>query len=592
MKTFKFSRFAPELLLSVSVLLLAIGLPSSAHAERGVAITHQFHHTKPSTKALTVDSDGSLYGFDFGSAYGAFRITPAGVVSQPVGGEGLEFVSGFTKAPDGNLYGVTAVGSIHRWTPGAGLTKIADVGSEWFLPGGLAVDSAGHLYVDVQARANGASAVLRFTPAGVLTVLTSFDDPALLLDTVENLTILPDGFLYATAYNQTTGGIALIRMSLPSGAATVVIADIGYTYQLLSAPGRGLHGLRSGDVTRLSPDDGVSVLTTFDGSIDQIAANAAGLVFGIGPDQIVFMDPSGPATTVFANDDQDPALNALAISGDGLISFGERAAELGVEGTRVRQLQPDGIATPTPFATLPYDSDGNFPLSPLATGLDGNFYGIAQIGSSAGRGVFFQVRPDGAYTNVRDLGEAGDPLEVTCAPVTGADGAFYFAGYDEEYDSRIYRITATGTLSQLPITTSVLNWAAVFVNGGSLHGLSDFGSRGIHRIPMSGATTLVAAIADDGREIVPRVAVSPDGDMSFYLRGQFATPNELVRVTSTGATESVYPFEGFLLNPGPSAGADGSLNGVSYDSNLDETSFFTASPSGTVTEYPLAACRG
>jgi uncharacterized repeat protein (TIGR03803 family) len=70
-------------------------------------------------------------------------------------------------------------------------------------------------------------------------------------------------------------------------------------------------------------------------------------------------------------------------------------------------------------------TDGEGPAAGLTLAADGNFYGTAFSGGSAGLGVVFKVTPSGQYTDLHDFTGSGDGIFPLAPPIQASDGSLY-----------------------------------------------------------------------------------------------------------------------------------------------------------------------
>ncbi len=91
----------------------------------------------------------------------------------------------------------------------------------------------------------------------------------------------------------------------------------------------------------------------------------------------------------------------------------------------VFKVTPGGVLTTLhSFCSQPGCTDGYYPFSVLALGVDGNLYGTTQNGGANGQGTVFKITPSGGYTVLHSFGGA-DGSEPDAGLVLGSDGNFY-----------------------------------------------------------------------------------------------------------------------------------------------------------------------
>ncbi len=94
---------------------------------------------------------------------------------------------------------------------------------------------------------------------------------------------------------------------------------------------------------------------------------------------------------------------------------------------------------------------GSYPFAPLIQGTDGNFYGVASNGGSAGGGVVFKMTPSGSLTVLHNFTGGSDGRNEVGGLVQATDGNFY--GTNSEGGAAgwgvLFRITSTGAFKVL-----------------------------------------------------------------------------------------------------------------------------------------------
>ena len=165
--------FNPRLSGFVSSIAGACCLLIGASSSSAQTIT-QFVRPLNGPERIAVDGSGNVYVTGAGS-YNAFKITPAGVVTEIIDSTGdgenpLDLLYGIAVDGSGNIY-VVGIWSHNAFkiTPGGVITEIIDATGDGakrlHRPYSIAVDAAGNVYV---AGFNSDNA-FKITPGGVIT---------------------------------------------------------------------------------------------------------------------------------------------------------------------------------------------------------------------------------------------------------------------------------------------------------------------------------------------------------------------------------------------------------------------------------------
>jgi hypothetical protein len=235
---------------------------------------------------VAVDDTGNMYVARY-QRDNAFKITPAGVVSQIIDASGsgaapLARPRGIAVDGAGNVY-VAGFGShnVFKITPSGSITEILDSTGDGTnplsSPGAIAVDNADNLYVTGRASDN----VFRVTPAGVVTqIIGATGDGINVLDVPAYVVVDSLGNAYVSAsrnvFKITAGGsiteVWSTNASIPDHRLAVDGAD--NVYVNTGSPSEGLF------VLKITPSGAVTPIV--DGTGDGI--NDIYLVQGIGAD--------------------------------------------------------------------------------------------------------------------------------------------------------------------------------------------------------------------------------------------------------------------------------------------------------------------
>jgi uncharacterized repeat protein (TIGR03803 family) len=337
---------------------------------------------------LVLGSDGNLYGTTATGGGGSsaagtvFKVTPDGtetVLYSFLGGaDGAQPIGPLIEGPDGNFYGVTSFG-----------------GQPFLRPG-----------------STGYGTVFKITPAGVETVLYSFQNGpdggypsgALVQDSHGNL------YGLAGAGGISNNGI-LFKVTL-SGVETSL-----YTFQGASdgaSPGPGL----------VLGSDGNFYGTTASGGASSCGTNAyyCGTVFKV--------TPAGVETTLheFAGGQDGNDSDSQLIQGrDGIFYGTTEGGGSGNWGT-VFKITPEGVESV--LYAFDKGASGGQPGAQLLQGSDGNFYGTTTVGGAYGFGTLFEITPAGELTTLYSF--QGNSTGLTPSDgtypislIVGSDGTFY-----------------------------------------------------------------------------------------------------------------------------------------------------------------------
>ncbi len=433
----------------------------------------------------------------------------AGTVSESVlhdfqGSDGSYPVGGLIQGSDGNFYSTTSgggangSGTIFMITPAGAVTQLYAFGafnpdycgkSGCSPPGpdaGLTLGADGNYYGTTYALgANATGSVFKITPTGNLTTLHEFgavDSNKANTDGANPLTALTlgaDGNFYGTTDSGGPNGTGTVFRITPGGTLTTL-----HAFGAQTAPSSNIN--QDGIFPRgvlLQTSDGFLYGTARGGG-----AHAAGTVFKInaaGSFSIVYQFDATPGNSSFPPYAPEAG---LVLGADG--NFYGTASAGGAGGSGVIfKLTTTGVLTTlyefsraTPGATFT-NSDGDNPFSALTLGSDGNFYGTAQQGGSAGYGTFFKITPAGAFTTLHSFGtSSSDGGKPDGSPLQAGNGNFYGTTCCGPNLGTVYELSlaASGSSSSGGGTTSSSSSSSSGGGAtGSSHSSSGGGSAGI-----------------------------------------------------------------------------------------------------------------
>ena len=118
-------------------------------------------------------------------------------------------------------------------------------------------------------------------------------------------------------------------------------------------------------------------------------------------------------------------------------------------GGTVFKITPQGVLTTIyNFCSQSVCADGEQPVSGVALGVDGNFYGTTSGGGANGYGTVFKITPAGAFTTLYNFAGADDGKTPAAQLIQGSDGEFYgstqYGGFADG-SGTIFKITPEGS---------------------------------------------------------------------------------------------------------------------------------------------------
>ncbi len=248
----------------------------------------------------------------------------------------------------------------------------------------LLLASDGNIYFGSYAGGDGAGAIARLTPEGVLSTIHSLDGNG-----TEGVTIYgplmqaSDGYLYGTSYfGGDEGGGTLFRLAL-DGSDFSVVHEFGggepnpiFPYTGVT---EGPDGLIYGTTFRGgTADAGVVYRVAKDGS-DFTVLHHFSADSGENPEGTLLLAPDGMlyGTTMMGGSDKRGTIYRISTSG---------AHEVLYSFPSLSRFNSQGLAT---------NSTGANPRAGLMLALDGSFYGTTYQGGPGGHGTVFRLTPAG-----------------------------------------------------------------------------------------------------------------------------------------------------------------------------------------------------
>jgi uncharacterized repeat protein (TIGR03803 family) len=500
---------------------------------------------------LVLANDGNFYGTTVeGGTNGSgtlFRLTPAGVFNSlysftavPKSGvnqDGAYPGGSLVQAKDGNLYGTASAGGAN----GSGtLFKISLGGSFQLVYAFSALDSNG----ENSEGSDPESALIQGADTNLYG--TAYAGGA-------------NGFGTVFAYDLSRGQISSLYsfQNAADGAnpmAAVVQGSDAYFYGTTSLGGSTTNGAlfkitSAGAFTPLysftNGNDGANpVAPLVQGTNGNFYGTAASSQNGFGT--VFEVTTNGALTSLYAfaggNDGANPA-GGLLQTADGIF-FGTTSSGGTNDSGAVFSITSSGAFTPVMSFTG--GGDGKYPQAPLVQGTNGNFYGTSYQGGTAGRGMLFELTPNGVFT----------PLySFTPGPRTnGPDGEFPASGLTLGTDGDLYGATLKGGIQGAGVLFKMTEQGALTVLN-TLTNSSD------------GIFPLGQLVQGTNGNFYGTTSEGGNLEISFFPTGTIfeMTPEGNVTVLYTFATgvDGAYPKAGMVQ------GADGNFYGTtSFGVNL------------------------
>ncbi|WP_338289053.1 choice-of-anchor tandem repeat GloVer-containing protein [Luteolibacter sp. LG18] len=490
--------------------------------------------------------------------------------------------------PDGNLWGTTRtggsanLGTVFRLSPSGELTSISITEAVGANPQGrLARDAAGNLY---GTTAQGMGTIFKVSPDLVLTKHATLGNPRFPAD---DLMTAADGNVYGVAStgNDAQGGFgAIFRVETAGGIsvfARIPIEQYGYAQYGLVQDGAGNFygttnggGLAPGVVYQCSPAGTLSViapfaLSTIPGSVLAIGANGSlyGVTSYVGttPNTLFRASVAGGMENLYTFDGSAgsrPSGMILSPSGTllGTAAGGTTSTSVSWFGGGVFEFNPTGAQTSLKVKFLHAAQN---PAGSLATGPDGNLYGVTTgLGAEAG-GLAFRVTPQGGYTALSGLS-----TNPSHGLTTGADGKVYGIVSNDHTGGVFCRVDTNGSISNLAFLDSVSGYKPpgelVVGADGGFYGVSTGLTGTLFRVTTAGQLSKVAGPLVGSS--VGRVCFGADGSTYLAYPGWYPSyRGSICRVLANGTQETVVTFDG-SNGANPAAGlilaSDGNFYGT------------------------------
>jgi uncharacterized repeat protein (TIGR03803 family) len=611
-----------------------VGLARVAAAQVPYEVIHEFPPLGPLRPyGLTRTSDGDFIGVTGSGGIAnqgtVFRMTPEGTITvlhSFTGNAGLGTTdganpsAGVIEASDGNFYGTTTTrGTIFRITPNGTLTTL------YTFAGALTTDlqlplaelleaSDGNFYgTTYLGGLYSDGTVFRMTPAGVVTILHSFEFngpdgyyPA------SRLVQASDGYLYGTAVygGPPSGGEpgwgTVFRIAL-DGTFTVLHTFSGTDG---AAPGSLIQGsdgtfygitaggfptATAGTIFSMTPGGTVTVLHTFSGGVDggrpfaALTEMADGRFIGttteggIGGKGTVFtITPDGAFAVLhsFLGDVDGAAPNtALVDAGNGHFYGATLDGGSASRGGTVYRINSDGdISVLHTFRTGP---DGSVPNGALVQGDDGSLYGTTTGGGDFGNGTVFKVSSDGALTVLHEF-DYFDGSTPGSGVISASDGDFYgttILGGASNLGT-VYRMTPEGALTVLHEFGGAPGGAhplASLAQGddGRLYGTTYYGGASgfgtVFSLDVDGTLAVLHSFAGGSAGGNPIAGLIQVADGSFYgttSRGGSFDSGILFKMTAEGSVTVLHSFGAPGDGAFPVAGVVQAMDGSLYGTTL------------------------
>jgi uncharacterized repeat protein (TIGR03803 family) len=352
----------------------------------------------------------------------------------------------------------------------------------------------------VEGLTQGCGAVLKITPAGVLSVLYSFPFDSSNNTTpngmfpVAGLVQGPDGNFYGVASGGGSSGTDFCQPS-PGifGCGTVFKITPGGTLTLLhsfcggygcgSAPPDG-----ADPRGRLVYSNGYYYGTTQQGGLYNGSYNS-GTIFRVSPSGAyeIVHNFTGCCGT---GDGENPAAG-LTLASDGNFYGTTQFGGTSGYGT-VFKMTPAGVVT-TLYSFASDDTNGTEPLSSLIQASDGKLYGTCDLSGANGNGTVFRISTSGVIKKIYDFSSGSVGYHPQAGVIQASDGNLYgtSSGGGGDDSGAIYQLTLGGV--------ATLEGSFTFATGYGPVGALVQGSDGrLYVTSQSGGGTNSGGVSDAG----------------------------------------------------------------------------------------------
>jgi uncharacterized repeat protein (TIGR03803 family) len=386
--------------------------------------------------------------------------------------------------------------------------------------------------------ANGAGAVFKITPSGMLTLLYSFTGGSDGANPSSGLTLGTDGNFYGSTLGGGSNFDGTIFKITPSGILTVL-----HNFNCTDGcePVAGL----------VQGTDGAFYGTTFaaDGTVFKITAAGALTTLHT----FNYADGSGP--------------NAVLVQGTNGNFYGTTDSGGMFGYGTIFRITSAGVFKNLHNFTC--GADGCVPVAGLVQGTDGVFYGTTREGGANGDGTVFKITAAGALTTIHTF--------------SGADGAAPFGGLVQATDGNFYGTASSGGT----------------LNDGTIFRLSPKGSFSVlyNFDGTSGSTPYVTPIQDTNGIIYGDTDLGGTGSVSPCTAGNCGVFYRLN--ASLKAFVSLRPYSGKvgnfieLFGQGFSSTSTVSFNGIAATPTVTSSTYLTAAvPNGATTGFVKVTTSG
>lgn len=430
----------------------------------------------------------------------------------------------------------------------------------------------GNFYGVTQLGGFGAGGtIFKMTPGGTISPLYPFNPYS---QANPNPGYSPNSLIYGrdgNFYGTTSASISpyggtFFKLT-PQGALTILASfgsiglGTGPTGNLTQDQNGNIYGITSGggsygygDVFEVSPAGSIVFLASFNGSTaSSIVLGGDGTVYGVTGNggssnlgtffKIVYggiqngLYPTRLVTTLFSfNGTNGSSPDSLILGADG--NFYGAAAQGGSAGLGTIFKINSSNAVTTVFTFTNASTAGSGPKS-LIQGSDGNFYGLTASGGSLGGGTAFMLTPNGTMSVLASFSSANAPQGL----VQGPDGNLYGTSINGGtfFNSGIViKVLLTGGSSTLASFSNGAYPYGGLAQGndgnfyGTTYGGGNFGYGRIFKVSSSGSLTTVASFSSSGPVgCQPQAGLTKGSDGNFY--GSTASGNSgIFKMTPDG----------------------------------------------------------